>query len=33
VLSDFLATTTPAHIVDSEWREVIAPRARLRRVA
>jgi pimeloyl-ACP methyl ester carboxylesterase len=33
VLADFLATTSPAHIVDSEWREVIAPRARLRRVA
>jgi pimeloyl-ACP methyl ester carboxylesterase len=33
VLADFLATTAPAHIVDSEWRDVIAPRARLRRVA
>jgi pimeloyl-ACP methyl ester carboxylesterase len=33
VLGDFLATTTPAHIVDSEWRDVIARRARLRRVA
>ena len=33
ILGDFLATTAPAHIVDSEWREVIAPRARLRRVA
>ena len=33
VLADFLATTTPAHIVDSEWRDVIARRARLRRVA
>jgi pimeloyl-ACP methyl ester carboxylesterase len=33
VLEDFLATTAPAHIVDSEWRDVIAQRARLRRVA
>jgi len=34
VLADFLATTSPAHIVDSEWRDVIAQRARrLRRVA
>jgi pimeloyl-ACP methyl ester carboxylesterase len=33
VLDDFLATTSPAHIVDSEWRDVIAQRARLRRVA
>lgn len=33
VLGDFLATTAPAHIVDSEWRDVIARRARLRRVA
>jgi pimeloyl-ACP methyl ester carboxylesterase len=33
VLGDFLATTTPAHIVDSEWRDVLARRARLRRVA
>jgi len=33
VLGDFLATTSPAHIVDSEWRDVIAQRARLRRVA
>jgi pimeloyl-ACP methyl ester carboxylesterase len=34
VLGDFLATTAPAHIVDSEWRDVIAQRARrLRRVA
>ena len=29
--SDFLATTAPAHIVDAEWRDVIAQRARLRR--
>ena len=33
VVGDFLATTSPAHIVDSEWRDVIAQRARLRRVA
>jgi pimeloyl-ACP methyl ester carboxylesterase len=33
VLADFMATTAPAHIVDSEWRDVIARRARLRRVA
>ena len=33
ILADFLATTAPAHIVDSEWRDVIAQRARLRRVA
>jgi pimeloyl-ACP methyl ester carboxylesterase len=33
VLADFLATTRPAHIVDSEWRDVIGRRARLRRVA
>ena len=33
VLGDFMATTAPAHIVDSEWRDVIAQRARLRRVA
>ena len=33
VLADFLASTAPAHIVDSEWRDVIARRARLRRVA
>src|SRR6476469_1934570 len=33
ILGDFLATTAPAHIVDSEWRDVIAQRARLRRVA
>ncbi|HEX2266511.1 MAG TPA: alpha/beta hydrolase, partial [Solirubrobacterales bacterium] len=33
VLADFMATTAPAHIVDSEWRDVIAQRARLRRVA
>ena len=33
LLGDFLAGTAPAHIVDSEWRDVIAQRARLRRVA
>jgi len=33
VLADFLATTAPAHIVDSEWRDLIAQRSRLRRVA
>ena len=33
VLGDWIATTSPAHIVDSEWRDVIARRARLRRVA
>jgi pimeloyl-ACP methyl ester carboxylesterase len=33
VLRDFLATTAPAHIDDSEWADVIAQRARLRRVA
>jgi pimeloyl-ACP methyl ester carboxylesterase len=33
VLTDFLATTSPAHIVDSEWRDLLARRARLRRVA
>ena len=33
VLADFLATTAPAHIDDSEWGDVIAQRARLRRVA
>jgi pimeloyl-ACP methyl ester carboxylesterase len=33
ILADFLATTAPAHIVDSEWRDVITRRARLRRVA
>jgi len=33
VLRDFIETTEPAHIDDSEWRDVIAQRARLRRVA
>ena len=33
VLDSFMATTSPAHIVDSEWRDVIGQRARLRRVA
>jgi len=35
VLADFLATTEPAHIVDSDWAAVIAQRAkgRLRAVA
>jgi pimeloyl-ACP methyl ester carboxylesterase len=33
ILADFLATTAPAHIVDSEWRDMIAQRSRLRRVA
>jgi pimeloyl-ACP methyl ester carboxylesterase len=33
VLADFLATTAPAHIADSDWRDMIAQRARLRRVA
>jgi pimeloyl-ACP methyl ester carboxylesterase len=33
VLDDFLATTSPAHIVDSEWRDLLTRRARLRRVA
>jgi pimeloyl-ACP methyl ester carboxylesterase len=33
VLDDFIATTSPAHIVDSEWRDVLTRRARLRRVA
>jgi pimeloyl-ACP methyl ester carboxylesterase len=33
VLGDFMATTSPAHIVDSQWRDVIGRRARLRRVA
>ena len=33
VLGDWLASTAPAHIDDSEWRDVIAQRARLRRVA
>jgi pimeloyl-ACP methyl ester carboxylesterase len=33
VLGDFLATTAPAHIVDSEWRDLLTRRARLRRVA
>ena len=33
VLVEWLASTAPAHIVDSEWRDVIARRARLRRVA
>jgi len=33
VLDSFMATTSPAHIVDSEWRDVIGRRARLRRVA
>jgi pimeloyl-ACP methyl ester carboxylesterase len=33
VLDSFMATTAPAHIVDSEWRDVIGRRARLRRVA
>jgi pimeloyl-ACP methyl ester carboxylesterase len=33
LLGDFMATTAPAHIVDSEWRDVIGRRARLRRVA
>jgi pimeloyl-ACP methyl ester carboxylesterase len=33
VLGDWMATTTPAHIVDSEWHDVIGRRARLRRVA
>ena len=33
VLGSFMATTAPAHIVDSEWRDVIGRRARLRRVA
>jgi pimeloyl-ACP methyl ester carboxylesterase len=33
VLGDWLATTAPAHIVDSQWRDLISQRARLRRVA
>jgi pimeloyl-ACP methyl ester carboxylesterase len=33
ILGDWLAATEPAHIVDSEWRDLIAQRARLRRVA
>ncbi len=33
VLEDFLSTTAPAHIADSDWRDMIAQRARLRRVA
>jgi pimeloyl-ACP methyl ester carboxylesterase len=33
ILEDFIATTPPAHIVDSEWRDVLTRRARLRRVA
>src|SRR3954451_14825035 len=33
VIGDWLATTSPAHIIDSEWRDLIAQRARLRRVA
>jgi pimeloyl-ACP methyl ester carboxylesterase len=33
VLASFMETTSPAHIVDSEWRDVIGQRARLRRVA
>jgi len=33
ILGDWVATTAPAHIVDSEWRDVIGRRARLRRVA
>ena len=33
ILDSFMATTSPAHIVDSEWRDVIGQRARLRRVA
>jgi len=33
ILDSFMATTAPAHIVDSEWRDVIGRRARLRRVA
>ncbi|HET7418271.1 MAG TPA: alpha/beta hydrolase [Solirubrobacterales bacterium] len=33
ILDDFMATTAPGRIVDSEWRDVIAQRARLRRVA
>jgi pimeloyl-ACP methyl ester carboxylesterase len=33
ILDDFLATTRPAHIDDSEWADVIAQRARLRPAA
>src|SRR3954451_22167426 len=33
ILGDWLASTAPAHIIDSEWRDLIAQRARLRRVA
>jgi pimeloyl-ACP methyl ester carboxylesterase len=33
ILGDFMATTSPAHIDDSEWRDVIGRRAQLRRVA
>jgi pimeloyl-ACP methyl ester carboxylesterase len=33
VLGDFLATTSPAHIDDSEWADVIAQRARRLRAA
>ena len=33
VLDSFMRTTSPAHIVDSEWRDVIGQQARLRRVA
>jgi pimeloyl-ACP methyl ester carboxylesterase len=33
ILGDFMATTAPGRIVDSEWRDVISQRARLRRVA
>ncbi|HVO54817.1 MAG TPA: alpha/beta fold hydrolase [Solirubrobacterales bacterium] len=33
VLGDFLATTRPALIEDSDWADVLAQRARLRRVA
>ena len=33
ILTDFLAGTSPAHIVDSEWRDLLTQRARLRRVA
>jgi pimeloyl-ACP methyl ester carboxylesterase len=33
VLRDWIATTSPGHIEDSDWADVIAQRARLRRVA
>lgn len=33
VLADWIAATAPAHIVDSEWRDALSHRARLRRVA